>query len=289
MNYLGKPLLTAHGLEYMVHPQARSSVGSYRIAAQWVRHARDAGFCFAAVFPNSRSYRILTGRKVGFRTVVSPLLMVRPLPRIRVPRGVMGKVPPTLLTLGARILAGGCSARSMLRNDKPSGRSFVIKKFDERFDDLWERAKSAFAVGTWRDAAYLNWRYGNHPLYSYLRIGWKNEGRVTGFVVASQRCFDIPTMLIVDMLTQRLSSDTARWLIRKVVAQARRRGCQMVAALAIPSSFMHRTLKEAGFVSVPPFLNPKPFVLTVHDFGHDLPLIESPLDWHFTWGDMDVV
>ncbi len=53
-----------------------------------------------------------------------------------------------------------------------------------QWDDVWSRQIAPEIVGTWRDAAYLDWRYVSHPRYRYrIRVGEDRHGRPSALLV----------------------------------------------------------------------------------------------------------
>jgi hypothetical protein len=54
----------------------------------------------------------------------------------------------------------------------------------QRWDDVWRRRLAPQLVGTWRDAAYLRWRYLEHPRFLYsVRVAQDSDGSVRGMAV----------------------------------------------------------------------------------------------------------
>lgn len=287
----GESLTAAQCVDYMVHTGARAGAGSFRIMSAWAQLARDLGFALGTGFPNANSREIVTRPRLGWREVFWPALMVRPLSGSAVPEFLSRRIPPRLARYGVGLLAALTGARAdlSLRNP-PGGEPFVIDRFDPRFDILWQRAQAAGYSGLRRDAAYLNWRFVQQPVYSYLRIGWASRGNVMGYAVASLRdVLDMPSMLVIDLLVEPEVEGIAEALLREVASRARIAGALLLASLAIGNSRMAGTLARAGFVTVPRRLNPKPFVMTTHDLGNLRPLTVSKDNWHFTWAEMDVV
>jgi hypothetical protein len=53
----------------------------------------------------------------------------------------------------------------------------------ERWDELWERRLAPSLTGTWRDAAYLRWRYVEHPRFAYAVRVAEDPGGLRGVAV----------------------------------------------------------------------------------------------------------
>lgn len=285
-------LAVAQCVDYMVHAQARSRAGSFRIMSIWAQLAHDLGFAFGIGFPNASAHKVVTRSKLGWREAFWPALMVRPLSGAAVPDFLARWGSARLLRYGTGVAAKLTNARTgwSLRR-RPRGEAFLIDHFDSRFEDLWQRARAGSLSGIRRDAAYLNWRFVRQPSYSYLRVGWKFRGEVLGYAVASPReVLGVPSMLLVDLLAAPdAASHVAEALLEEVVHRAEAQSSHVLQALAVDGSPMQAVLRRAGFVTVPRRFNPKPFVMTVHDLGASNNLPAFLADWHFSWGDMDVV
>jgi hypothetical protein len=88
----------------------------------------------------------------------------------------------TLLGERAPPPSGGPPVRS------PTRSSLRISSWSEacaeRWDELWECRLAPRLVGTWRDAAYLRWRYLEHPRFAYaVRVAEDAGGSLRGLAV----------------------------------------------------------------------------------------------------------
>ena len=110
-----------------------------------------------------------------------------------VPRWVHVTSPEALANLvadcGDRYSAAARAAWAASARRPPSGVTPRLVVWDQETAARWDRAWHAqFApqlVGTWRDAAYLRWRYVDHPRYQYqLRfIEDPSDGALAGLLV----------------------------------------------------------------------------------------------------------
>ncbi|MCA8956091.1 MAG: GNAT family N-acetyltransferase [Planctomycetes bacterium] len=50
-------------------------------------------------------------------------------------------------------------------------------------DEVWGRWRPRLRAGLIRDAAYLGWRYGSHPVHGYRLLGLRDRGEAIGWVV----------------------------------------------------------------------------------------------------------
>lgn len=285
----GREVRLAHGLDYMIAPDLSDALAgrvALRVPQRWTQLARDLGFASGVVFPNVNSMRILTSPRVGFTAVFQPDLLIRPLPTARFTERLRN-VPRRALSTAARLAAMGSWIKSTSYG-RPTGGAEPVEAFDEGFDELWQRASGDVGIATTRDAKYLAWRFGAHPIYRYSTFAWRRGNVCDGYIVCSHRkLFGVDTALVVDLLTVAPTT-VGPALIDAVVDDARRRSLGMVVALAVRGSSLHDALKLRGFINVPSRLDPKRFTATEQVFDETL---QPDFDSHarfFTWSDMDV-
>jgi hypothetical protein len=277
----------AMGMDYMIHPEHRNGFAASRLVNSWIKSVSGGDYAFALCFPNNNSYKILTGKKLGWQPVCELAMLVRPLGTVSKAPGKLSKLPGWILAPAFRAVSLLCALRAKVSSRKPPGRMCEIDHFDERFDVLWRAA--GIRMGTVRNAAHLNWRYTEHPLYAYRVFAWVDGDRVLGYVVVTRReIFDIPAVLVVDALSDPAVPGVIEALVDAVASDAQRDGARMLGTQAIHGSQLADAFQRAGLIAVPKRIAPKTFTLTAHGLGRPLP----PLDvasWHLTWGDMDVI
>ena len=274
----------------MIHPGLNGLVTGHAavsVAQHWRELTRQMRFAIGLVFPNKLSMAMLTSDYVGMKPAFDPVLMLRPLPGAAAPPGI-AVAPAWLgsaaLWLGARL--GGATAALRAGPEGPALQPTA--GFGPEHDALWEAVAPAIRLGVVRDAAYLNWRYVDHPAYRYHRLELRRSGALHGLVVASRReVHGSAATLLLDLLAPDDEAGLA--LVQGLVRHAQRGGQSMVAALTIPGSQLHRLLVRCGFLRVPTWLDPKPFHAVAMVGGDPVSQAWDPLSWYFTWGDVDVV
>lgn len=286
----GEVISVAMGLDYMIHPDFRNGFAASRLVNGWLKNvsADQREYAFGLCYPNTNSYKILTGKKLAWQPVCELTMMIRPIGKINKLPGKLARLPSWLLgpafraaSLFSTLIAGVFAGR-----DTP-GALEEISHFDERFDALWARAQ--IRTGSARTAAHLNWRYLRHPLYKYRSFAWVRDGKVLGYVIVTVReVFDIPAVLIVDALGDPSEPNVLATLVKRVANYTRDHQHALIAAQVVGHSALQKAFTKAGLLSVPKRLCPKSFALTFHTLGRGAhrPQIEQ---WHLTWGDMDVV
>jgi hypothetical protein len=288
----GRDVTIAHGLDYMVDRSlgaAGSARYALRVAQEWAAFARAQGYAFGINFPNANSRRLLTSARLGWREVLSPRLMLRPL------RGGDGMgLASAARRTGFALVSAALDGAAYLRRGAPAGAARAIsldaKPDAEAVDDLWLRRRDDTSVTLRRDSATLRWRYGLHPLRRYRLLGWEGAEGLAALIVTTRREIEgFPAVLIVDALLDRRSPATARALIAAALRDAAADGASLGAAEVAPGTALARALAGAGFVTVPRRFDPKPFVLVGLPLADAPEAAFSPGAWQFAWGDMDVV
>ncbi len=284
----GREVSIAMGMDYMMHPEHRSGFAASRLVNFWLKSVAGGPHDFALCFPNDNSYKILTAKKLGWQPVCEFIMLVRPLGTVNKLPGKLAKLPSWILAPAFRAASLLCTLRARIFSGrKLQGRMIEITHFDARFDALWDAAN--VRMGSVRNAAHLNWRYVEHPLYKYKSFAWVEGERVLGYVVITLReVFDIPAALVVDALSDPAVPGVIEALIKAVADHAHAAGARMIGTQAIQGSALSAAFQRAGLIPIPKRLAPKTFALVAHGLSRPLP----PLDvgsWHFTWGDMDVV
>ena len=289
----GHKVRVAQCVDYMMHSDARGGATAYRIIVSWTKQVRDMGFDFGIGFPNINSHDLVTRRKVGWVDAFWPEHLIRPLSRAAAPQGMVRHVPMGLVRGATGLATLACRARAASASRvHPPGRAVRFEHFDQRFDALWQAAAAGNGhCGLVRDAAYLNWRYRQHPAYRYQIIGWEIDDRLVGWMVTSTRqLFDVPSLLLVDLLVDpKAPAGVAEVLIEQLCQPEQARCTPMLHALAVPGSRLRASLARLGFLSIPRRFNPKPFVMVMHDLAHYTPFYWDWHQWEFRWGDTDVV
>lgn len=155
-----------------------------------------------------------------------------------------------------------------------------LDDFDGRFEELWERVESGYAVAARRTLAYLRWRFRDNPVERYRIAAAVRDGTVAGYGVFKRYRDE---MQVVDLLGR--DETVAADVVAAVTRTAAEEGASSVALWVNVGHPLHRRLERLGFRNGEP----------VTYFG-GLPLQPELLDrgicdyagWHLTLGDSDV-
>jgi len=58
----------------------------------------------------------------------------------------------------------------------------VIERCGDEFNTLLQQQKDLYRVSVWRDAATLNWRYFDHPIFDHQMLGAYENGKLVGYI-----------------------------------------------------------------------------------------------------------
>lgn len=158
----------------------------------------------------------------------------------------------------------------------------VVRRFDARADQLWERLAPRFALAVRRDARYLNWKYVEPPHVRYsIALLRRGEG-VDGYVV--YRHFREPqgrVTQIVDLLAEPSDERGIKTLARWVDREARVHDSDKIRC-HVTHAAIRRVLRRSGY-----FVVKSGIELTVKVNAVPVPkgFYESADEWHFTLGD----
>jgi hypothetical protein len=209
MRVRGNDVLAALSGTTMTHPQYRGAGLFPLLARRTYARARQAGQMLVMGFPNRYSHRGLI-RDLGWRDV--------------------GEVPK---------FAAMVSDIGPVREDPGI---VELKRFDRRFDQLWNEAKDVHPISVVRDRCYLQWRFAENPESDYRIFACKVGRRIGGYAVAKRYRKELH---VVDILC--LDADIGVRLVRRVALAAVRLGLSAVSMWLNPELELHRELERLGF------------------------------------------
>lgn len=144
-------VLAGLGIHLAAHPDYRSTWGTINLVKRLFKDCEANNLAFIYGFPNDNSW-LISQRLLGWQAIAD-------LPALEVDRRQL-----------------------ISRLDPVSQTGLVLLQFTEAHASLLSRAQAA-AVAPIKTAAYLNWRYANHPTHSYYLVEERQNGSVSGFLV----------------------------------------------------------------------------------------------------------
>lgn len=150
--------------------------------------------------------------------------------------------------------------------------------FDERFDALEEKLARHRPVLVARGAAYLTWRYREHPFRDHDVVVAERDGTVAGFAVCRR---EETLFSLVDLLAE--DAGVERALLAEVARRAGSARVQTLSAPALGGSPLAGTLAEGGFRA----REAAPFVVTAGPDAAVRDTVTDAASWYHSDGDRD--
>ena len=276
----GSERLAHHGCDLLVHPAYRGRRLSARLRG---RELIESAIHFS--WQNEASYRVASRDGTAGIPFVS---LVRPLDIAPVVRRMVGEH-----WFGR---AAGAVVDRALRYVPPFRRHTAvvpgvvvtrIRSFDERFDQLWQRACRDFPVMIVRDRRYLEWRFMLRPDANYAILTATRGTAVLGYMVT--RCTDTAGerwAYLVDFLVQDRSLPLFALLLQQALDDLRQEGAAAVSCrVAVPP--YRRMLYRHGFMRSP--WGTRGYIRgRIRLADSALPVCGDVRQWFLTMGDGDL-
>ena len=289
MQLAGRVQLVYHDCDLIVAPQARRGGVGQRLV-----EAYDA---FANPLSNALAYAPANGRireRVGYRAVHAVPIALRPYNAAAIARyvGVTERLPRGLspVTHGVTAILGvGFAAANRLRAPRaPADRTVErLSGAGEEIDRLWARCATHFPFAAVRDAAWVQWRFLEDPLYDVTVLAARDgSGAVTGYLAfrVTPRP-DLRLGRILDLFALPDDVATVDALLHRALALTRADHADLVSCVGLHPALRRRVHR---YLYVKPARLDRPAWLLwkgdpalrerVHDAG----------EWHISHADSDI-
>jgi GNAT superfamily N-acetyltransferase len=232
--------------DLLVDPEYRGGGLGKRIVA----HARETGdFYPGGMWMTGQCHKI--HQQTGFDDVASLVTYTAVLD----PAAFAGrrgfsplKSAVTRTGLGVTRLLALRRARTLL--SRAQNTITTVKEMDPAHDAAWMSLAKTYGVTRVRDAAYLNWKYGGHPILNYRTVVAARNGAPQGFLVwrPAPEGIEETRAAIVDFLVAKGDARTLQELAAHVLLEASEARIDAVAAIAT-QQFATAALQKLGFVA----------------------------------------
>lgn len=160
-----------------------------------------------------------------------------------------------------------------------------VDRFDEEADTLWTTCAKEINTGLIRDAAYLNWRYADHPDYAHLLFEARDStsGALRGITTLREGGWDDSIMSMMDWLVPLDDRAAEAALIRQaIMVTARHKKDYLACWFPVPRIQFTRFQLDHGF-----FAHATPYQECFRAFvkGFDRRWLDR--NWYQTIGDID--
>jgi predicted N-acetyltransferase YhbS len=289
MKIMNEVLIAGLNVDVMTHPDFRRRGIFSTLVRESLKRLNEQGVNIAFTFPNENSYPGYV-RRLRWYHVCSLPLLAKPL---NIDNIVKKYFKTSLLRKPAKLMARAVIS-TLLSSEpsRPNGLQIsTVESFDDRFNELWQRASSQYQIAVVRDKKYLNWRYIDRPGQEYTVFSAQRGTNLVGYVIVKSnvRMFDLVLGLIVDILASD-DNHVADYLIAQAIEYFRGEKVDAIGCVMLKHTPYHKALKRNGFIQVPQLLSPKEFPFMVHFNSSEIPkvLAGNPVNWFLTFGDFDI-
>jgi hypothetical protein len=158
-----------------------------------------------------------------------------------------------------------------------------VPRFDAGADALFERLKTGHRLTLVKDAAYLNWRFADHPTRSYRLLECRDGERLRGLAVDTVGDFRRPrTSFVLELLVDPADTDALTALLAACERRARRDETGAIAGVWSPVDPLFLALQRLGYA-----VWDSGYFMVVATFDVDAMFLREA--WAFTMGDSDLI
>lgn len=159
---------------------------------------------------------------------------------------------------------------------------YVSHLFSEEQDKYAHALSCKHDVVIFRDAAYMNWRYKQHPHFFYYTFSPVVDGRVMGNVVARPILVKgVKLLLIMEM--HSLKSEVQKEMVSFLKRVAAKENCFIAGMFSGESG--KPSLSATGMMRTPSFVVPKHHILMAYENESSFNM--GSLNWFSQTGDWD--
>ncbi|MBW1709236.1 MAG: GNAT family N-acetyltransferase [Deltaproteobacteria bacterium] len=233
-------------------------------------------------FTNEHSFRVYSQDKrheVAFKVPrMIKILNTEALIKNKVSLDIAAKAVGSLSDFGLKI------TEKLQSSSKKSDLNIqMIDKFDERFDEFWEKVSAHFEILQVRDHNYLEWRYSRHPLIQYTTYAVEEKNDILGFMVLKNESDEINRGFFLEFFALPERQDVQDLLLNKAQEHFINRDVDVITAWMFPHAPYYKTFRRHMF-----FSRPGDLIVMVNLFKGDndaREFIKNPLNWYVSCGD----
>ncbi|MFZ0637823.1 MAG: GNAT family N-acetyltransferase [Candidatus Acidiferrales bacterium] len=240
MRFCGKEISACVLGDFCIHPDYRSLGPALQLQRATIAGMQAAGIEFGYDLPSASMLGVY--QRLGIAPRESLVRMARPL---RADQQIGQRVKNETV---ARGLSAAGNLVLQLRDWRlKESEGWTIALHDglagEEFLELGNAAEKSGGLCVYRSAAYLNWRYREHPSRKFELLTARHHGKLKGFLVLEQVGADVT---IVDLFGV---DERELWqsLLARAVTLSRERGMATLSAPVIASHPRAAQLEALGF------------------------------------------
>ena len=190
-----------------------------------------------------------------------------------------------------RVLAKAALSSTRLRTLARANRAVAragdtvaeVARFDPSHDATWQQLAATYAVTLARDAAFLNWRYFDHPNLKYRVVIAARDGGATGYMVWRPSNQGEKRAVIPDFLVAKGDVATFERMLAQVIVEIAAAKCSSLSILT-SQPWAERSLRTFGFY---PRGARNTWVVAGWRGHISEATLDDPAAWHVVLGDSD--
>ncbi len=276
INFMGSELIAGQSCDTMVNPEFRGRRVFTDLAKKAYEFAQKDGLSIAFSFPNRNSYpgymRLLKRNRIAnlkcyyFRTGIKKYFgkLIDRLFKI-----LLYLVNHCYIVIERKIMPDMCNVKtsSNLADDSKS---------------LLNEHHYYEVLSIWKDFNYMQWRYINHPNFTYSFHTLYVNDRIEGLAVTRN---SEDSVAICEFLHRSKHPRQSVYFLRHIVKYYLKSSAQKIEFHGWDNGFFDYVFKACGFRSLP-----SSFVFTAQAFDDDLTQkLIIPDNWTIVYGDADIV
>ena len=190
LNLSGRPILCGQSTDTVVHPELRNQ----RLFKQSMELACElmikAGIKFAFGFPNDQALPVnihhANALPIAFAKYYFKKLSLASQLKARLKLSWLAYALDLPFVLLVRL---ACAAKEFTLRQRLSGSAVLSRsdQVDPNYDALWNVLKTQEIISLWKDAAYLKWRYDQHPTRKAQYFHCYHDGKLVGMANVLKR------------------------------------------------------------------------------------------------------
>ena len=291
MQLQGTPVVAALSLDTMTHPDYRRQGMFSILANELYTQLREGNIPITYGFPNENSLGGFV-TKLQWTHVCTLPVYIKPIHLgTIVERAIsnrwLGKAAKPFANL-----AGAAVFRKSGPSSETVGQFQWLEHFDQRANELWQRAYHQGKIAITRDSKYLNWRYFDNPKRDYRAIAFEEDSELIAYaVVRVMEQYGLQGVMIMELVSQPDRYDTLQAVLKAVSDYCIELNADLIACMAHGDDDLINLLKRNGFILPPSKFSMKDWYFggRVNNHSIDLQVINQPDNWYLTFGDTDII
>ena len=235
---------------------------------------------FAIGFPNPQSYPGFV-RRLNFEHLNDIPLLIKP---IRYGRILFSYFKKNKEKHGGSIEINQFDVKNIKSFD------FDDQNIKDKYNEFWDNVSKQYNISTFKDFAFLKWRYYDIPTRDYKLFYYEEENQIKGLIVIkAENVWGFNVGLIMDILILDNNKTIGKKLLNYVKRIYRQSDIDFIAILH-NKSYEFSILKKFGYFKVPQKILPQKihFIVRLNKDFVNSQMIFDLKNWKLTFGDYDV-